>query len=50
MENAIKAITQKTMGYRRASEQFNVPKTTLKRRVKGENTRAVGPTKVILIN
>lgn len=47
MENAIKAITEGQMGYRRASEQFNVPKTTLKRRVKGLNTRATGATKVI---
>lgn len=46
MENAIKAVRDGTMGYLKAAKEFNVPKTTLKRRCKGQNAKATEASKV----
>ncbi|XP_071849890.1 uncharacterized protein [Apostichopus japonicus] len=40
MENAIAAVSRGEMGLKRASKAFEVPKTTLRRRVKGTNIYA----------
>ncbi|XP_014677801.1 PREDICTED: tigger transposable element-derived protein 6-like isoform X2 [Priapulus caudatus] len=47
MEQAITAVRSKEMGLKRASRQFNVPKTTLKRRVHDTNKKAKGASKVL---
>lgn len=46
MKKAIKAVRDGTMGYLKASVEFNVPKTTLKRRVKSRNILATESIKV----
>ena len=46
MENAIKAVRDGTMGYLKAAKEFKVPKTTLKRRCKGQNAKATEASKV----
>ncbi|XP_076043601.1 uncharacterized protein LOC143026680 isoform X2 [Oratosquilla oratoria] len=45
MQNAISAVKEKKMGLKKASKEFNVPKTTLRRRVKEKNMIATGSTK-----
>ena len=47
MKNAIEAVRMKKMGYLMASEKFNVPKSTLERRVKGGNKLAKENTKLL---
>lgn len=46
MESAIAAVRAKKMGLKKASKEFNVPKTTLGRRVRDKNKMATGSTKV----
>lgn len=46
MQNAISAVKEKKMGVKAASKEFNVPKTTLRRRVKEKNKIVTGSTKV----
>ena len=45
MELAIKAVNDKQMGFLKASKCYNVPKTTLRRHLKGSNQYAVGGKK-----
>ena len=45
MKAAIKAVTDNGLGLKKASAEFSVPKTTLRRRVKGLNKSAIGATK-----
>ncbi|XP_042204018.1 MFS-type transporter clz9-like [Homarus americanus] len=47
MQNAISAVKEKKMGVKAASKEFNVPKTTLRRRVKEKNKIATGSTKML---
>lgn len=46
MDSAIAAVREKKMGLKKASKEFNVPKTTLGRRVRDKNKIATGSTKV----
>ena len=45
MTRAILAINKKEIGYLKASKMYQIPKTTLRRRVKGGNIRAIGSKK-----
>ena len=45
MESALHALETGEMGYKKASTQFGIPKSTLKRRHKGRNKRAKGSSK-----
>lgn len=45
MREAIEAVKRGEMGFLKASKQFQVPRSTLKRRVKGANKIATGYTK-----
>ncbi|XP_076805955.1 uncharacterized protein LOC143449578 [Clavelina lepadiformis] len=45
MTIAIRAVNEKRMGYHKASKEYGVPKTTLKRRVQGDNVNATGSKK-----
>ena len=47
MEQAINACSKGEMGYLKASQQFNVPICSLRRRVNNTNKRAIGSTKYI---
>ena len=45
MKLAIKATNENPMGYLKASKVYNVPKSTLRRHLKGTNTHAKGGEK-----
>ena len=45
-ENVIKASRDGTMGYLKAAKEFQVTKTTLKRRCKGQNAKATEASKI----
>ena len=47
MELALQAVESGQMGYLKASKEFGLPKTTLKRRHKGINKKATGSSKVL---
>ena len=47
MSRALRAIEEKECGYLKAAALFNVPKTTLERRFKGENKVACGSKRVM---
>ena len=47
MRQAIEAVRTREMGYQKASAQFAVPKSTLERRVKDINKRALGTLKIL---
>jgi len=47
MEAAVDDVRAECMGYRAASTLYNVPKSTLERRVKNKNKNAVGSNKVL---
>lgn len=47
MEKAIRAVRNEEMGYLKASKEFEVPRSTLKRRVKGINKEAVENKKLL---
>jgi hypothetical protein len=47
MDRALEAVKTGSMGYLWASKVFNVPKTTLERRVKGKNKLATGSVKIL---
>ena len=47
MAKAIEAIREKNFGYQNAAKTFGVPKTTLERRVKGQNKYAIGNKKFL---
>ncbi|CAK8695547.1 unnamed protein product [Clavelina lepadiformis] len=45
MTITIRAVNEKRMGYHKASKEYGVPKTTLIRRVQGDNINATGSKK-----
>ena len=45
MEAALKALASHEMGYKKAADQFGVPKTTLKRRHEDRNKFSKGSSK-----
>ena len=47
MRQAIEAVRTREMGYQKVSAQFAVPKSTLERRVKNINKRALGTLKIL---
>ncbi|KAJ8729016.1 hypothetical protein PYW07_006712 [Mythimna separata] len=47
MEKAIRAVRNEEMGFLKASKEFKVPRSTLKRRVKGINKEAIEIKKIL---
>jgi len=44
---AVNAVKRKQLTLRKASEQYGIPRTTLKRKVSGTHTRSYGGQKVL---
>lgn len=47
MEKAISALNKKEISWLEASQKFNVPQATLRRRCQDENKLAIGVTKTL---